>query len=236
MKKDFISIKQLNMQIANKLILRSINCDIEQGQKVAIVGINGSGKSTLLKLLCGILRPSSGKLQIANCGYQNLQENMQLRQMIGYAPDNPPLYAYDTVVSYLYFIAQLKKIPKSNIAQNIDHYLEVFDLTPFRKHYIHTLSKGTQQRINLAQALINNPQILILDEPTNSLDNVQSVNFMQHLKNLPTHVTIIVASHNYSEVIQLCDYMLKITDHMLEKVAPPQNINKVLNSYEYVNS
>lgn len=234
MKKDFLSIKQVKFQIANSVILHSITCDITQGKKVAILGNNGSGKSTFLKLLCGILQPSAGSIQLDDYRYENIRENLCLRKIVGYAPDKPPLYAHDTVMSYLYFIAQLKQISKSEIMHRIEEYLTIFELEPFANNYIYTLSKGIQQRINLAQALISKPKILILDEPTNSLDQDQSAKFINYLKSLPRHITIIMATHNYVEVTQLCDYILKISNGTLDQNTLTQNTHRT-HHHDYIN-
>lgn len=236
MNNEFLSLKQVKIQIAKQIILPMVDLVIDQGQMVAVVGANGCGKTTFLKLLCGILRPSAGEIRIANCSYSNSQQALKILSMLGYAPDNPPLYPLDTPKSYLEFIATLKKIPRQNRAANIAKVLDLFALNAYRNDYINTLSKGTQQRINLAQAMIHNPQILILDEPTNGLDVDQLQSFVKHLSMLRQQkITIIIASHNYTDLIPLCDYMLKIQQGMITKILLPEPNTKVVNTYDQIN-
>lgn len=232
----FISMQQLELKLARTPILRGISDNIMKGETVAIVGANGSGKSTLLKLICGLLKPTAGKVYINNlefCSQKNIQ---QLRRIIGYAPDNPPLYPLDTVASYLQFIAELKQVPKKIIKSRIETCLELFDLTSSRHKAIATLSKGTQQRINLAQAIIHQPQLLLLDEPTNALDTQQCENFAAYLKILQQEkITTILASHHYTEIIKTCDYMLRIQDGTVQKIMFPIPETKVKKVYDQLN-
>lgn len=222
MKSDFLSLKNINISLPSKIILQAVDLNIAQGAMVAIVGANGVGKTTFLKLLCGLCKPSAGELLIDNYSYSDSQQAMIIRKMLGYAPDHPPLYAQDTVESYLHFVAALKQVAKSEIPAQVADMLDIFALNDYRTSLIHTLSKGTQQRVNLAQALIHKPKFLVLDEPTNALDSEQCAKFIQHLQLLrKQQVTIILASHNYTDVIALCDYMLKINQQTLEKTLLP---------------
>ncbi|HSX20454.1 MAG TPA: ABC transporter ATP-binding protein [Gammaproteobacteria bacterium] len=216
--------------------MRPFNLSIDQGQVVAVVGANGAGKTTLLKIICGILKPNSGTLQIDGCSFNKSHEALQLRRMLGYAPDVPALYALDTIENYLRFIAELKQVPKAQIKERIDHSLETFDLTTLRNEYIHTLSKGMQQRVNLAQAIINQPQLLILDEPVSGLDSTQCEKFVNYLRALKQRgVTILFASHNYSDLLSLADYMLKVSNGQLQKIMLPEQtkVSKVYDTIDY---
>lgn len=236
MKINFVSLNQVKIQLGRQIILSASDFFIDQGDMVAVVGANGSGKTTLLKALCGILLPSTGTIQIANNSYSNPQQATQIRKILGFAPDNPPLYAQDTVQSYLQFIAELKQIPRNEITARITHMCEVFALHEYRDKYIHTLSKGTQQRLNLAQALIHNPRLVILDEPTNALDPEQVQALLQYLHKLRTQdVTIIIASHDYTDLIPQCDYMLKLKQGTLEKILLPLRITEDVTTYDHVN-
>ncbi len=201
---------------------------------VAIIGSNGTGKTTLLNIICGLLAPDSGTVLIDGCMFNKPTDAYKLRTMIGFAPDTPPLYPQDTITSYLRFIAELKQIPKNQIQTRIDACLEIFDLKNIAHNYIHTLSKGLQQRVNLAQAIIHEPKILLLDEPTNGLDADQNDAFKEYLHKLQQrNVTIIYASHNYSDLLAISDYMLKVTNGKLEKILLPARIPKDVKVYDH---
>lgn len=236
MKNNFISLEQVKIQLGQQIILSSANICIAQGQMVAIVGANGAGKTTLLKLLSGILQPSAGILTVDNCSYSVAKQALHLRKILGFAPDNPPLYAQDTVYRYLQFIAELKQVPKQELTVQINKVLDIFELQTYRNNYIYTLSKGIQQRINLAQAIIHNPQLLIMDEPINGLDTDQCDKFIDYLQLLRQQkITIIFASHNYTNLIQLSDYMLKIQQGNIEKILLPEPKVKMVQTYDHVN-
>jgi len=232
----FISMRQLELRLARTPVLRGITYNVMKGETIAIVGANGSGKSSLLKVVCGLLKPSAGEIRINDLGFDNQKNSQQLKKLIGYAPDTPPLYPLDTVESYLKFIAVLKQIPKHTIKTRLENCLATFDLTKSRHKTVATLSKGTQQRINLAQAVIHQPQLLILDEPTNGLDPQQCENFASYLKILQQQkITTIIASHHYTEIIKICDYMLKMHEGTLQKIMLPITGTKVNNIYDHLN-
>lgn len=223
MKTDFVSVNELSFTINRHQIIDHIAFGIAQGEVVAIVGANGSGKSTLLRLLANVLKPSAGEIHI--------------EASLGYAPDKPPLYANDTVFSYLQFIACLKNIPKKDIAQRITHVLDTFALHEVSRTPIYKLSKGTQQRVNLAQAILNKPQLLLLDEPSDALDSIQCTNFVNYLKILrQQQVTIIIASHNYNEIIPICDYMFKINGGKLDKILLPAATTQTVSNYDNIHT
>jgi ABC-2 type transport system ATP-binding protein len=229
MQENLIVLQQLTMRIASKVILDQLDLTVTAGDSVAIVGSNGSGKTTLVKILGGLLRPTQGIVQIAGLGYSDPKQALQLKHLLGFAPDVPPLYPNDTVATYLHFIASLKHIAKHQIQTRINNCLEIFELTAVRDTRIFTLSKGTQQRINLAQAVLHNPRILLLDEPTNGLDPEQCDHFCTFLKKLQAEkVTLLIASHQYTDVIPICGYMLKIQGGSIQKIMTPLSKPNVL--------
>lgn len=206
MQADFIQLINLTLQVEQEILLNRVNCNIKRADFVAIIGDNGVGKSSFLRLLAGLCTHKLGQLKFY--GTYN----------IGYAPDVPPLYPYDSVGTYLSFIGQLKNVPAERIAQ----CLKDLDLHEIANKKIVTLSKGTQQRLNLAQAVISNPGLLILDEPTNGLDTTHCQILAQYLKNLQQqNTTIIFSSHQYSDLLVHCNYMLKIQDKTLTKILLP---------------
>jgi len=232
---EFILIKQLTMQVDSKTLFDQLEFNIAQGEAVAIIGANGAGKTTLLKLLVGLLQPTMGTLSIAGLQYSNPAADLQLRSLIGFAPDTPPLYPNDTVNSYLNFVANLKLIPKQQIQARINNCLDIFELGAVADSYIYTLSKGTQQRINLAQAVISDPKILVLDEPTNGLDAAQCRNFSQYLTLLKRQeTTLIIASHQYTEMVEICDYMLRVNNQTIHKILTPLNSEDIKHTNDQI--
>lgn len=226
MQEQIVFVDQLNIKMGSVLILEDLTFSINRAECVAIVGANGSGKTTLIKALCGFIPYSNGILKIADLTYKDTAEAIKLRQLIGYAPDSPPVYMHDTVYSFLQFIGRMRKLSKQQLAQQIDHCLDICNLQQYAHTKIYTLSKGTQQRINLAQAILHAPEILILDEPTNALDMQETTSFCQYLKQLQTTgVTIIVASHLYNDLIPNCSYMLRAQNRTVSKILLP-NLNE----------
>lgn len=206
MQNNFIQLTNLTLKVAKNVLLDQINLAIDRGSYVAIIGENGIGKSSLLRLLARILKPTHGTLQVC------------ARDEIGYAPDQPPLYSYSTVTSYLQFIREIKGCTTTQLEESI----EALDLKTVRHRQINTLSKGLQQRLNLAQAIMSQPKLLLLDEPTNGIDQEHVIQICEYLKTLQAKgTTIILASHLYSEFVEKCDYMLKISNKTLSKVFPP---------------
>lgn len=236
MNQEYISANQLSIKLGAKEILKSLDFAVSKGDCVAIIGANGSGKTTLIKVLCGLLPASPGALQIADMSYTQPQQALPLRKLIGYAPDYPPLYNNDTVYEYLHFIAELKMIPKLQIKDRLEYCLQTFALTAIRDSRIGSLSKGTQQRVNLAQAILHEPKILIMDEPTNALDPDQCENFCNFIKQMRSQkITILLASHHYNEIIPLCDYMLRIANQTIEKILTPSSTKEILHTHEISN-
>lgn len=206
MQADFIQLINLTLRVASQTLLDRVYCTIREGEFVAIIGANGVGKSSLLRLLGGLLKPTRGKLLVPT------------PNEIGYAPDVAPLYPYDTVEGYLRFISVLKHASDDHFTE----CLQALDLEAVRNKKIITLSKGTQQRINIAQALINRPKLLLLDEATNGLDDRHCHSCCEYLKFLQKlGTTIIIASHQYSDFVQSCDYMLKMQHETLVKILTP---------------
>lgn len=223
MQTDLILSNQLTIKLGGLQVLHNVNLSVAAGQAVAIVGANGSGKTTLVKIIAGLLTNIQGSLAISGLNYTKPKEAIQLKQLLGYAPDTPPLYLNDTVEGYLRFIAHLRRIPGAEIQACLNEYMEIFDLISIRKQQINRLSKGTQQRINLAQAMLHKPRILLLDEPTNGLDQQHLDALVEQLRVLrQQQVTILIATHDYNEIIPLCDYLLKVQNGSVQKIMLPE--------------
>ena len=189
-----VSIQHINKSFGKQQVLRDVSLEIPEGQVLGLLGPNGAGKSTLMKILIGLWRADSGSVQAP--------------ERIGYLPENNPLYDEMYVVEYLRFMAEMTANavrPASPVSQEVDQLIERVGLTPERHKHIRELSKGYRQRVGLAQALLGDPQLLILDEPTTGLDPNQLVEIRGLIKNLGKERTVILSTHIMQEVKEMCD-------------------------------
>ena len=189
---------------------------------VGFLGPNGAGKTTTLRMLTGYLPPTSGTASIA--GHDIFKDSVKARQQIGYMPENVPLYDDMRVREYLKFRANIKGMSGREARNNITETIETCGLTHMRKRMIKTLSKGYRQRVGLADALLNNPQLLVLDEPTNGLDPNQIRSIRKLIKKLGESHTILVSSHILSEVEMIADHIVIIDGGKIQASDTPQNL------------
>lgn len=188
--------------------LKDISFEIDKGEIVGFLGENGAGKTTIMRILTSYLPATSGKVII---GGQDVAKNsLAIRRKIGYLPEIPPLYPNMTVRGYLKFAAQLKDVPAKQQSVQIDKVLEECALNDVSGKTIGTLSKGYRQRVGIAQAIINEPEILILDEPTIGLDPVQIIQVRNLIKSLEHKRTVILSTHILSEIQQIAQRVLII--------------------------
>lgn len=193
-----ISVQNISKYFAAVPALKDISFEIPQGELVGFLGPNGAGKTTLMRILTCYLPPTKGTAAIA--GHDVMRESLLARRKIGYLPENPPLYPDMTVRGYLKFAAQLKGVEPRQLRSTIDRVLEECSLTQAQSQTIATLSKGYKQRVGLAQATVHDPEVLILDEPTNGLDPLQIQQVRESIKNLEHKRTVIVSTHILSEI------------------------------------
>ncbi|HET9869749.1 MAG TPA: ATP-binding cassette domain-containing protein, partial [bacterium] len=175
-----------------------------------LLGPNGAGKTTTMRVLTTSLPPSAGKVTVG--GFDVVEASHQVRRRIGYLPEVPPIYHEMTLMAYLRFVADLKEIDKSKKADRIGEVLEMLDLTDMSKRLIGHLSLGYRQRVGLAQALLHDPEVLVLDEPTRGLDPKQILEIRKLIKSLSGRKTIILSTHILPEVSSTCDNVV-IIDH-----------------------
>ncbi len=204
-----VHIAHINKMFGKQQVLRDVTLDIPDGQIVGLLGPNGAGKSTLMKILIGLWEADNG-LQVTGDGLQ--KPIVEVPERIGYLPENNPLYEEMYVTEYLRFMAQLTGIQPSAISHQIDELIERVGLTPERHKHIRELSKGYRQRVGLAQALLGDPQLLILDEPTTGLDPNQLVEIRSLIRSLGQERTVILSTHIMQEVSAMCDRVV-ILDH-----------------------
>ncbi len=180
-----------------------ISFKLKKGDVVGFLGPNGAGKSTTMKIITGFMAPTSGEARIA--GYDVFENPTEVKRRIGYLPETPPVYSDMYVRDYLTYVAELKRVPSDQIKQYVDRAIEKTHLESVSKRLIGFLSKGFKQRVGIAQALVSQPEVLILDEPTVGLDPKQVAEIRDLLKELRGEHTIILSTHILSEVQAVCD-------------------------------
>lgn len=203
-----VVIEHINKSFGRQQVLRDVTLSIPEGQVLGLLGPNGAGKSTLMKILIGLWRADSGTVSVP--------------ERIGYLPESNPLYEEMYVAEYLEFMAGLTLNGAAAKREAIDTLIERVGLTPERHKHIRELSKGYRQRVGLAQALLGNPQLLILDEPTTGLDPNQLVEIRTLIKELGRERTVILSTHIMQEVSAMCDRVV-ILDHGTIKADLPIN-------------
>ncbi|MGI6718200.1 MAG: gliding motility-associated ABC transporter ATP-binding subunit GldA [Bacteroidales bacterium] len=184
----------------------SVSINIDKGEVVGFLGSNGAGKSTLMKIICCYLTPNTGTVKV--CGYDIFENPIEVKRKIGYLQESNPLYVDMYIPEYLSFIADIYKV--SNKKKKIEEIIELTGLIPERRKKIGQLSKGYRQRVGLAQALIHDPEVLILDEPTTGLDPNQLTEIRSLIKKLGEDKTIILSTHIMQEVEAICDRVIII--------------------------
>lgn len=204
---NVIEIDGLTKKYGNKTAVNNISFNVQKGEILGFLGPNGAGKSTTMNMLTGYISADGGSASV--CGYNILTQPNEAKQKIGYLPEQPPLYFDMTVTEYLNFVYNLKKAT----ADRKNHLTEVMatvGLTHVKDRLIKNLSKGYKQRVGLAQALIGDPEVLILDEPTVGLDPVQIIEIRNVIKKLGKNRTIILSTHILQEVTAVCDRVVII--------------------------
>jgi ABC-2 type transport system ATP-binding protein len=175
---------------------------------LGLLGPNGAGKSTTMKILSCFMPATSGQVKIA--GFDVFEDSMEVKKRVGYLPENPPLYLEMGVREYIEYVAELKQVPRAKIKGRVDFVGEHCGLTESFRRVIGTLSKGFRQRVGIAQALVHDPEVVILDEPTVGLDPVQIVEIRNLIKGLASTHTVILSTHILPEVVMTCDRVVMI--------------------------
>lgn len=206
-KQPVIEIKNLTKKYGNNLAVDKISFTVNRGEIVGFLGPNGAGKSTTMNMLTGYLSATSGSARID--GYNILSNPKEVKQMVGYLPEQPPLYMDMTVMEYLNFVFDLKKVKLTKVS-HISEIIEMTKLGKVQNKLIKNLSKGYKQRVGLAQALVGNPEVLILDEPTIGLDPMQIIEVREMIKKFGENRTVIISTHILQEVNAICDRVVII--------------------------
>ena len=205
-----IQVEQLSKYYGARAAIRNLSFRIESGEVVGFLGLNGAGKTTTLRILGGALLPTSGTVKLD--GQDLATAPRTVRGRIGFLPETPPLYEEMTVGEYLAFVARLRGLPAERTGARVVESEERVGLRPLHDEPIATLSHGFRQRVGVAQALVHDPEVLLLDEPANGLGPVQNVEMRSLIRSLRGDHTVLVSSHILPEIAQTCDRLLVVRD------------------------
>src|SRR6185436_12165547 len=217
-----IKVEGLTKRYARTVAVDNISFEVQKGQIVGFLGRNGAGKTTTMRVLTCFLPPTEGTANVA--GFDVQKQSMEVKKRIGYLPETPPLYPEMEVHEYLKFVARIKGIPKGEIQKRVDDVMKKTDITDVRMKLISKLSKGYRQRVGLAQAILHNPDVLILDEPTAGLDPQQILETRNLIKGLAGDHTIILSTHILPEVEQICQHVMIIARGKLVATDTMENL------------
>ena len=203
-----IEVDSLTKQYGAVRAVDQISFRVDKGEILGFLGPNGAGKTTTMRILTGFLPATSGTARVG--GYDVFEKSLEVRKRIGYLPENPPIYPEMSVESYLDAVARLKQVPSERRKGRVDSAMEMARITEKRKELIKRLSRGYKQRVGLAQALVHDPEVIILDEPTVGLDPKQIIEVRNLIKSLAGNHTIILSTHILPEVSMTCDRVVII--------------------------
>jgi ABC-2 type transport system ATP-binding protein len=219
-----IEVKGLTKRYGGRLAVDHISFTAKSGEVVGLLGPNGAGKTTTMRILTGYMPPTDGKAKIA--GYDILDDSIEARKRIGYLPERVPLYPDMTVRGYVTFWAQLRGI--HNPRKQVDAVLQRMQLTDRQNQLVRNLSKGLRQRLGLAQALVHNPPVIILDEPTIGIDPQQVIEVRESVRALGNDHTVLFSTHILSEAEQVCDRVLIINKGQIVAQGKPADLRRQL--------
>ena len=220
-----IEVNNLVKRYGDHTAVDHLSFKIEKGKIYGFLGPNGAGKSTTMNMITGYIASTEGTVKID--GHDILEEPEEAKKCIGYLPEQPPVYFDMTVLEYMKFVAELKKIPKDKKADMIEEVMDMVKISDMRNRLIKNLSKGYRQRVGLAEAIMGYPEVIILDEPTVGLDPKQIIEIRSLIKELKKKHTVILSSHILSEVSAVCDYVLIISHGKLVASDTPENLGKL---------
>lgn len=221
-----IEVRNLVKDYFGHVAVNDLSFTVEAGEVVGFLGPNGAGKSTTMNIITGYISATSGQAIIN--GHDIFDEPEKAKKSIGYLPEQPPLYPDMTVTEYLKFVAELKKVKKSERAKMISDIMELTKVDNVKDRLIKFLSKGYKQRVGLAGAIMGYPEVLILDEPTVGLDPNQIIEIRELIKSLSTKHTILLSSHIMQEISAVCDKIIIINNGQLMAYDTPDNIARVM--------
>ena len=221
-----IEVNNLVKRYGNHTAVDHLSFKIEKGKIYGFLGPNGAGKSTTMNMITGYIASTEGTVKID--GHDILEEPEAAKKCIGYLPEQPPVYFDMTVLEYMKFVADLKKIPKDKKANMIEEVMDMVKISDMRNRLIKNLSKGYRQRVGLAEAIMGYPEVIILDEPTVGLDPKQIIEIRELIRKLAKKHTVILSSHILAEVREVCDYIMIISGGKLVASDTTENLENMM--------
>ena len=221
-----IEVKDLTKSFGERTAVDHVSFVVNRGEILGFLGPNGAGKTTTMRILTGFLPATSGTAQVA--GFDVFNDSLEVRKRIGYLPENPPLYLDMSVSAYLDFVARIKNVPAEKRQARVDDAMAKTNITDKRHELIKRLSRGYKQRVGLAQALVHDPEVIILDEPTVGLDPKQIIEVRHLIKGLAGSHTIILSTHILPEVSMTCDRVVIINRGRIAAIDTPANLTQQL--------
>ncbi len=208
-----IEVEHLTKKYGDLVAVKDLSFKVEEGKIWGLLGPNAAGKTTTMRILTGYLPANDGKASVA--GFDVFEQPNEVKKITGYLPEALPLYPEMTVRSFLNFVSEIKQLPSSKRKEAVEKSIEISGLDTVRGRLIKNISRGFKQRVGIAQALIHDPQVLILDEPTIGLDPAQIIEIRQLIKSLKGKRTILISTHILAEVTQTCEGVVIINDGLL---------------------
>jgi len=227
-----IEVNDLTKTFGERNAVDHVSFVVNKGEILGFLGPNGAGKTTTMRILTGFLPATSGTARVA--GFDVFNDSLEVRKRIGYLPENPPLYMDMTVSAYLDFVARIKNVPAERRNARIDDAMEKTNIQDKRHDLIKRLSRGYKQRVGLAQALVHDPEVIILDEPTVGLDPKQIIEVRHLIKGLAGSHTIILSTHILPEVSMTCDRVVIINRGRIAAIDTPANLTSQLKGGQHV--
>jgi len=227
-----IEVKNLTRYYGQKPAIQNVTFNVEKGEVLGFLGPNAAGKTTTMRILTCYMPATSGTAKVA--GFDVFDQSMEVRRRIGYLPETPPLYPEMTVESYLKFVGKIKGVDSRDLKKRVDKVMDLVNIDNVRKTIVGKLSKGYRQRVGLAQALVHDPEVLILDEPTVGLDPKQIIDVRKLIKSLGGDRTIILSTHILPEVSQTCTRVVIINEGQVVAEDTPENLTRRLQGNEKI--
>lgn len=227
-----IRVEHLTKYYGDVMALNDLSFEIDEGHVYGFLGANGAGKSTTMNIMTGCLSATDGKVSID--GYDIFEKPEKAKKLMGYLPELPPLYMNETPAEYLRFVGEAKGLKGAELKRQVEEVMEQTNIGGIKNRLISALSKGYRQRVGIAQALLGNPKVIILDEPTVGLDPIQIIEIRDLIGQLGENHTVILSSHILSEVQAICEKVLIIAQGKLVAFDTPRNLEKLMLSSNQV--